>query len=237
MRYLFILVLFLSVKADAQLKSYIIGVKGDTLNRIDSKGMKQGPWAVRIDNARGERGYEEEGIYVNDQKDGVWRRYSLEGDLIAVENFKYGMKDGKNVYFTYTGEPLREESWRAIDPKHPYDTVAVKDIDDPSKILRYQIVKVEPTSYKHGTWTYFNTLTGTIEATEQWVMNKTKEEIEEAQMGDGLAPLDLGDNGNKSTAKKDEEKKSTTKPKEVLEFEKKNAGKKKIKVRDGRTGG
>ncbi len=33
------------------------------------------------------------------------------------------------------------------------------------------------------------------------------------------------------------EKKAINKPKEVLEFEKKNSGKKKVKVRDGSTGG
>jgi hypothetical protein len=37
--------------------------------------------------------------------------------------------------------------------------------------------------------------------------------------------------------KTDEEKKTANKPKEVLEYEKKNSGKKKIKVRDGNTGG
>ena len=235
MRYLIILLFLLPAAAQAQLKSYIIGVKGDTLNRVDSRGLKQGPWAVSIDNARGERGYEEEGFYLNDQKEGVWRRYSLEGDLIAVENFRFGMKDGKNIYFTYTGEPMREESWRAIDPKNPFDTVAVRDVNDPSKILRYEIIKVEPNSYKHGTWTYFNTISGTIESTEQWVMNRPKEEVEAEAMGDDLAPIDVT-NGKSATAKKDEPK-TKVKPKEVLEFEKKNAGKKKIKVRDGNTGG
>lgn len=237
MRYLFILLLFISAAAQAQWKSYIIGSNGDTLNRVDIKGQKQGPWAIKVENARGERGYEEEGVFLNDQKEGPWRRYSLEGDLIAFENYRYGMKDGKNVYFTNAGEPLREESWRAIDPKNPYDTVAIRDLNDPSKILRYQVVKVEPASYKHGTWTYYNTLNGTIEATEQWIMNRPKSEVEQGMAGgaDDLAPIDVS--GGKSTAKKDEDKKATTKPKEVLDFEKKNAGKKKIKVRDGSTGG
>jgi hypothetical protein len=40
----------------------------------------------------------------------------------------------------------------------------------------------------------------------------------------------------KSTAV-NSEKKAVAKPKEVLEFEKKNSGKKKVKYRDGSTGG
>jgi hypothetical protein len=63
------------------------------------KGQKQGPWVVHIDDLRGERGYEEEGIFWNDKKEGTWRRFSLEGDLIAIENYRYGYKDGKNTYF------------------------------------------------------------------------------------------------------------------------------------------
>ena len=63
-------------------KSYIIGVKGDTLNRVDMKGLKQGPWVVHVKELRGERGYEEEGFYVNDKKDGVWRKFSWKEILL-----------------------------------------------------------------------------------------------------------------------------------------------------------
>ena len=159
MKYLLIVIIFISLQAGAQPKSYIISPKGDTLNRIDQKGLKQGPWVVHVDDARGERGYEEEGYFLNDRKEGLWRQFSLEGDLIAMENYMYGMKSGKCVYFTYSGLPLREETWRAIDPKSPYDTIDIRDVNDPSKILRKEIIKIEPNSYKNGTWTYYNTMT------------------------------------------------------------------------------
>lgn len=222
-----------SFAGNAQWKSYKLTDGGDTLNRVDLNGFKQGPWIVKVEPLRGERGYEEEGYYLNDLKEGIWKRFSLIGDCIAIENFKYGMKHGKCFYFTNAGEPLREESWRAIDPQSPYDTVDVRDVDDPSKIIRKQIVKVEPKSYKHGTWTYYNTITGTIESTEQWVMSRPKEEVdaEITALEDDLAPIDP----TKKTAKKDDKK--LEKPQAVLEYEKKNSGKKKIKVRDGSTGG
>ncbi|HEU4473106.1 MAG TPA: hypothetical protein VFR58_18570 [Flavisolibacter sp.] len=236
MRYLFILLVFLSVKSQAQWKDYMLTEKGDTLNRTDLKGMKQGPWVVKVDQVRGERGYEEEGFFTDDKKEGVWRRFSLEGDLIAIESYSFGMKSGKCMYFTNAGQPLREEHWRAISPKNPFDTVDILDVNDPSKVLRKQIVRVEPNSYKHGTWTYFDPAYGTVEKTEQWIMNKSKEELDAAAAAaDDMAPIDPA--GNTSTAKKEEKKAASTKPKEVLEFEKKNSGKKKMKVRDGSTGG
>jgi hypothetical protein len=237
MRYLFALLLIVSVSAQAQLKSYIIGVKGDTLNRVDLKGLKQGPWVVHVDDLRGERGYEEEGMYKNDKKDGVWRRFSLEGDLIAVENYRFGMKDGKNTYFNYQGELVREENWRAIDPQNPYDTVNVYDVNDPTKVIRRQVVKLEPNSYKHGIWRYYDPEMGTIEKTEEWVMDKPKEKpkpVASTSPDDDLAPIDPAT--GEATVKK-EEKKAVPKPQAVLDYEKKNAGKKKVKVRTGQTGG
>ena len=161
--------------------------------------------------------------------------FSIEGDCTAIEHYSYGMKNGKCIYFTNAGEPLREESWRAFDTKSPYDTIDIRDIEDPSKIVRKQIIKVEPKSYKHGTWVYYNTLQGTIESTEQWVMNRPKEEVDAEAVAaeDDLAPIDPA--GKKTTVKKEDKK--ATKPAAVLEYEKKNSGKKKIKMRDGSTGG
>ncbi|HEX6335299.1 MAG TPA: hypothetical protein VFZ78_13790 [Flavisolibacter sp.] len=235
MRYLFFLLLLVSASAQAQLKSYELTSKGDTLNRLDVRGIKHGPWVEKFPELRGERGYEEEGYYVQNRREGVWKRFSPEGDLLAIESYRFGMKHGKCVYFTNAGEPLREEMWRAIDPENPYDTVNVYDVDDPTRIVRKEIIKVEPMSYKHGTWTFLDPMTGTVVKTEKWVMNREKVEGDATSAaGDDMAPIDVA-SGN--TSEKKEEKKQVTKPKEVLEFEKKNSGKKKIKVRDGSTGG
>lgn len=240
MRYLLIVVLLLSFKSEAQWKSYQLTPRKDTINRIDLKGFKQGPWVSRVESMRGEDGYEEEGIFIDDRKEGLWRKFTLEGDLIAIENYYLGMKNGKNRYFLHTGEPLREESWRAIDPKNPYDTIDVLDINDPSKVIEKKIIKVEPNAYKHGAWTYYNTVTGGIESTEVYVMNKLREEQDTlTTTDDELAPIDpvKGKTAKKDGKKTDEEKTTANKPKEVLEYEKKNSGKKKIRVRDGKTGG
>jgi hypothetical protein len=241
MRYLLIAVLFVSFSSKAQWKSYSFTPRHDTINRVDMKGMKQGPWAEHVNPLRGEDGYDQQGYYRDDKKEGTWKRFSPEGDLLAVEGYYFGMKTGKCKYYLYTGELQREESWRAIDPKNPYDTIDIVDVNDPSKVLRKEIVKIEPMSYKNGTWTYYNTEMGTIESTEEWVMNKRKEDIViNSNNDDDLAPIDVtkgSSNKSKTNTAQTDDKKQVAKPKEVMEFEKKNTGKKKIKVRDGSTGG
>jgi len=231
MRYLFSALILVSLGASAQWKSYIIGVKGDTLNRTDIQGRKQGPWVVQVPELRGEPGYEEDGYFVNDKKEGRWVRYTLQGDKLAVENFRWGQKDGRCEYYNNVEDLVREESWRAIDPKNPYDTVPVVDPQNPYKILRFEIVKVESPSVKHGTWRYYDPQTGRVEKTEQWVLDRLKTKDDE-EGTDAAATA-----GNTSaTPAKSTEKKAVPKPQAVLDFEKKNAGKKKVRMRDGSTG-
>jgi antitoxin component YwqK of YwqJK toxin-antitoxin module len=234
MRYLFVLLMFVSSHAFAQYKDYMISVNGDTLNRVDMKGRKQGPWVIKIDDLRGERGYEEQGFFVNGKREGKWTRFSLEGDLLAVENYRWGNKDGKNVYYSNMGDPLREESWKAVNPDSPYDTINVYDVNDPSKVVGKQVVKLEGFSLKHGTWRFYDPLAGTIEKTENWFLDKPAKKTGVGD--DDLAPIDVANNNEEGDAKPTV-KKTAAKPKEVMEFEKKNSGKKKVKMRDGSTGG
>ena len=70
MRYIFSFFLLLTISAQAQWKDFMISQRGDTLNRLDMNGRKQGPWILKVPDLRGERGYEEEGFFVNGQKEG-----------------------------------------------------------------------------------------------------------------------------------------------------------------------
>src|SRR5690348_4319341 len=100
MRWIFLIGLLISLNSYSQCKDYIIGIKGDTLNCTDVKGLKQGKWIVKYEQVRGEPGYEEEGEYIDGKKEGTWRLYSLEGDLIAIEGYRWGNKNGVFQYFT-----------------------------------------------------------------------------------------------------------------------------------------
>ncbi len=205
---------FFFIKADAQYKSYKMSVNGDTLNAIDTKGMKQGKWVVHVDPLRGEPGYEEEGIFVNNKKEGIWRKYTLQSDIIAIENYRYGGKDGKCQYFSPLGDLLREESWRAYNPDAPYDTIPVYGTGS-NEILSFKIVKAEQYSIKDGDWTYYDPGTGRILKLEKYDRGRLMEAPKSSE-----TVIEIPKN---------------TKPKEVLEYEKKNSNKKKVKVRDGAT--
>lgn len=232
MRFIFCLVLLISLNSFGQWKDYIIGARGDTLNRVDMKGKKQGPWVIHVDDLRGEKGYEEEGYFENDLREGAWKRYSLQGIKIAEESYRWGKLNGKSQYFTYNGGLLREESWRAMDPANLYDTVAVYDVNDMTKVIDWVVVKNEGVALKHGEWKYYNPAESTIEKTERYQLNKLL--TGNGEIDDELKPIDISDN---SQAKSDSVRKKTlTKPQAVLEYEKKNSGKKKVRVRDGRTG-
>ena len=224
MRWIVFVCLMFSISANAQLKSFIMGVKGDTLNRVDQNGLKQGRWVSHVDALRGEPGYEEEGVYKDDKKEGVWRRYSLEGDLIAIENYKWGYKNGQCEYFNLFGR-VREESWKAIDPKNPYDTIDVPDLN--SDAVYKRVIKVDAFTVKHGTWNYYDPQTGALVKSEEYVLDQLQDPSKKKTA--------LG-KADSTGLKKDSAALSKMKPKEVLEYEKKNSGKKKIKVRDGATG-
>lgn len=223
MRWILLLGLLISLNASSQCKDYIIGMKGDTLNCTDVNGLRQGKWVIKYEQVRGEPGFEEEGQYLDGKREGPWRQYSLQGDLIAIENFRWGNKNGVNQYFTRNGELVREESWRAVNPMNPYDTVEVADWEkDPlGLITKSVVVKMEGSAVKHGPWKFYEPQTGIIMKTENWV----------------LGDIDKGPKKDDIVNNEPAEKKKIAKPKEVADFEKKNAGKKKVRVRDGKTGG
>ncbi|RYD74277.1 MAG: hypothetical protein EOP53_18585 [Sphingobacteriales bacterium] len=212
--------LFTAVNVSAQYKSYKISPKGDTINIVNANGKKQGKWVNRIEELRGEPGYEEEGTYNKDgTKDGPWRLYTLEGDLLGIENYKNGGKDGVQQYFTYLGDLVREESWRGYDPEHPYDTIAIYGTGS-NEIVEFKIVKAEQYSVKHGTWKYYQPGTGILAKQEEWDRNVIAKPKNSSDAAVAAAPV---------------KKKEIEKTPEMLEWEKKNKGKKNA-IRDGRTG-
>lgn len=224
MRYLLLPLLTLfSISIHAQYKSFRISSRGDTLDCIDLNGLKQGKWLVKVAPLRGEPGYEEEGVFINDLKEGTWRRFNLMGDPVALENYRWGKKNGLSRYYSLNGLE-REENWRAFSPGKTFDTIDVRDLKDPNKYDRV-VIKNDGRSLRHGTWTYYNSRTGYPERTEKYILDILQEPSTDS------LPVNTAKVTDSVKAKLPEK----TKPKEVLEFEKKTSGKKN-KVRDGRTG-
>jgi hypothetical protein len=216
-RLLLCLFLLAAGKGFSQPGSYMIGIKGDTLNKVDAKSMKQGKWVERTDEVRGEPGHEEEGEYKNNRREGTWRIYSLQGDLAGLEFYRWGNKDGVCQYFNGSGALVREESWRALNPDKLYDTLEIEDIDHLNE-YKTVIVKNEGAAIRHGQWKFYDPSTGMIYKIQTYTMGKLE-----------TPKSDPGSDSTKVAAK------SMVKPKEVQDYEKKNAGKKKIRVRDGET--
>lgn len=223
---LIVLIIFFA-KGFCQCKTYQLDAKKDTINCTDFQDLKQGKWIMRVVENHGEPGYQEEGFYMDGKKEGSWTTFNLMGDVIAEENYKWGNKDGICRYYTLIGL-VREESWRATNPLNPYDTVRSYRLDNPDK-YDLRIMKVEASTVRHGTWNYYDPERGTITKTEEYVIdqlitNKKSNFNLKDTSGIQKNPSDSLSLLNKN------------KPAEVLEYERKNSNKKKIKVRDGATG-
>ncbi len=219
MRYIFLFLLLMANNCYSQCKTYRLTSNRDTINCIDFNNYKQGKWIVRVEELRGEPGFEEEGVFKNNLKEGKWRKYSLMGDILAVENFRWNNKDGIQQYF-YQNEIEHQESWRAVDPSKKYDTIDVADPDNPDKIEK-KIIKIEAYNQKHGVWKYYQL--GSVK-TETYVFDSL------------FNPLAVTNKPITSAKDSTQQKPAVAKPKQVEEFDKKNAKKKSIKIRDGRTG-
>ncbi len=214
---LFALALYLfSGSSIAQHKEFKLTSTGDTINIVTKDGKKEGKWVIQVGELRGNPGYDEEGIYRKGEKDGYWRRYSAQGDLLAVENYKLGGKDGLQQYFNYLGDIEREEMWKGYNPDAPYDTIAVYGTGS-GEIVDFKIVKAEPYSVKDGEWKYYEPGSGRLLRSEKWERNNL-----------------INPNAKKVDAAYAKPKK-VDKTAEMLEWERKNKGKKGV-VRDGRTG-
>ncbi|MEN9570451.1 MAG: hypothetical protein RL172_1682 [Bacteroidota bacterium] len=207
---LIILLLLLAVSVDAQYNSFILSPKGDTLNIVDKKGLKQGKWVNTVGELRGEPGYEEEGYYKADKKTGVWRKYNANGDLLAMENYRFGGKDGLQQYFTFLGTLEHEEEWKGYNPDAPYDTIPVYGTGN-NEIIDYKIVKAEQYSVPHGEWRFYNP-SGHIINIEKY---------------DRGYPIKEGAKKSDVAATTDDKPKEKVKTKEILEYEKKYSKKKK----------
>ncbi len=197
----------------AQYKEFKLNAKGDTINAINQNDEKVGKWVTEMPDLRGEHGYVEEGVYKKGVKDGYWRKYSTMGDLIAVEHYIMGGKDGLQQYYTFLGELEHEENWRGYNPEDPYDTIPVYGTGS-GEIIDFKIVKVEPYAVKHGEWRYYEA--GRVIRSEQWNNNNP-----------------VNPNAPKPTGiPRYERPKEAVKTPEMLEWERKN---KKRKITDGRT--
>lgn len=206
----------------AQYTTYELSVQGDTLNATDKNGLKQGKWVNSVGEIRGEPGYEEEGLYKDDKKTGLWRKYTSSGDVLAIENYIFGGKDGRQEYYNFLGQLQRQEDWRGFNPKAPFDSIPVYGPDN-NEILSYKIVRAMQYSVPDGEWKYFNAAGGVIK-TEKYDRGRLLKDAEDT----AAVPV---------ITKEESQPKEKVKTKEILDYEKKYSKKKRQQLeRDGKTG-
>jgi hypothetical protein len=213
---------FFLLSGKAQYKNYSLSANGDTLNIIDKNGLKQGRWVTTVGEIRGEPGYDEEGLYKDNEKTGPWRKYTNTGDILAIENYRLGGKDGRQEYFNFLGILQRQEEWKGYNPDFLFDTIAVYGSEN-NEILSYRILKALPYSVKNGEWKYFDS-EGRILKTERY------------DRGSLVVSPDKS-TALKENAKVETPEKEKVKTKEILDYEKKYSKKKRQQLeRDGKTG-
>jgi len=212
---------------NAQCKTSKLSDQGENLNCIDMKNRKQGKWVERTQPLRSNPGFEEEGEYLNDRREGLWKKFNLQGDVLSMENYKWGLLNGISQYFTIDGME-RQESWKALDPDKEYDTIDVPDLYQDG-VYKSVIVKNEGYSLKHGKWTFYDPRTGFILKTESYIRDSSENPL--ALFG-VRRKQPLSDTAVASLKKRA----LAAKTDEIKAWEKKNAGKKKVAVRDGSTG-
>jgi hypothetical protein len=238
----FLLFFYTSGQAQPQLKDYQLTTKGDTINRIDVKDRKHGRWIIRVEDNMGEPGFQEEGSFKDDQKEGEWKIYSLMGDPVGEEVYKYGQKSGKQLYFDIHGNLMREENWRAITPDNAYDTVQAPDWkkDPTGNTFKMVVIKLEGNAVKHGKWLFYDEQSRMVR-TDEYVLDKLKESTQitynykTGKLETKEKTLYDIETGKVVASGAYQRPAVVEKPKVVQDFEKTKKGKKK-KFQDGTTG-
>lgn len=89
---------------------------GDTINRVDSEGEKQGRWIYFGKNSKGLKNkllkfnqIVEDGFYVDNIKNGIWKTYHTNTKRIKSEiNYKNGLANGHAKFYTEKGKIKQE---------------------------------------------------------------------------------------------------------------------------------
>ncbi|HVI47486.1 MAG TPA: hypothetical protein VM802_21620 [Chitinophaga sp.] len=127
-------------------------------NQRDAQRRKQGHWIEEVGEVRGEPGYVWEGNYRNDRKDGVWKKTSPMGTVLAEETFKNNVLDGYCTYYYPNGKRSEEGTYITTEIAGQRDTIMVIDpvtnVETPTEIVRLG------NSVRHGVWKLYDEETG-----------------------------------------------------------------------------
>jgi antitoxin component YwqK of YwqJK toxin-antitoxin module len=89
--------------------------KGDTINQEDAAGLKKGHWMV-YNRTKKLADYTddqlvEEGPYINNRKEGIWKAYHNNGKLKSEITYVSGRPNGFSKFYYKSGLPNEEGNW------------------------------------------------------------------------------------------------------------------------------
>lgn len=98
--------------------------QSDTLNQTDSKGLKQGYWII-TGEMRPDKGYcleciYEEGIYEDDRKNGIWKKYYRDGRTVRLQGTYVNNRPNGPYIKYYENGCVREEGTFEYKKKRSY---------------------------------------------------------------------------------------------------------------------
>jgi len=139
-----------------QLLCFFVYSQGFTIkqNKRDDQKRKQGEWSEEVAATRGEDGYTWEGTYVDDRKEGLWKKYAPSGALIAEENFKHNALNGPARYFYLNGLVSAEGNFVAKDIDDTVETYRV--IDPITQEEKFEEIKRNSNSLRDGLWKIYD---------------------------------------------------------------------------------
>ena len=73
----------------------------------NAEGQREGPWIITVGDSR------EEGNFIEDEKDGIWKTYYKNGQLHHTGNFVLGEPDGRHLLY-YPDGTLKEEQYYVV---------------------------------------------------------------------------------------------------------------------------
>src|ERR1035437_6162787 len=86
--------------------------KGDTVNRINLQGKKEGKWILLSTDSLGKEIKVSEGFYVNGKKEGKWIDYFNNGLKKSNVDYKDGKPNGEATMFYENGNIKETGVWR-----------------------------------------------------------------------------------------------------------------------------
>ncbi|NVO20738.1 MAG: toxin-antitoxin system YwqK family antitoxin [Bacteroidetes bacterium] len=111
-----------------------VSAQESNLNQTDAKGLKQGQWEEKITTGVSK------GLYVNDQKEGNWITYGPNGNLLRIEAFSKGLREGVFVEIDQRGYLVTETYYKnnlleGVAKKYYYGT-------NPASVIDYKAGKI-----------------------------------------------------------------------------------------------